>query len=151
MTLTSLRRAARGLRSERAAAIVELALVVPFLMFIMCATIDFGLAVYTLNNLTAAVREGGRFAAVMDVAPAADDNGVIDRVYNYIGNVGNTGLTPVQVKAKIHNSIPDPLNGNIAVWIDGYPYKPFTPLAPLFGLGTITLNRRAFFRWERSS
>ena len=59
-------RRVRGIRSERGAALVEFALVVPFLMMMMCATIDFGLAVYTLNNLTAAVREGGRFAAVVE-------------------------------------------------------------------------------------
>ena len=37
-----------NLKSERGAALVEFALVVPFLMLIMCATIDFGLAVYCL-------------------------------------------------------------------------------------------------------
>ena len=48
-----------NLKSERGAALVEFALVVPFLMIMMCATIDFGLCVWTLNNLTTAVREGG--------------------------------------------------------------------------------------------
>lgn len=151
MLMKSLLRAVRGLRSERAAALVEFALVVPFLMLIMCATIDFGLAVYTLNNLTAGVREGGRFAATMDVPPPADTAVVIDRVYNYISAMtSNTNLTSAQVKAKIHNSIPD-ASGNITVWIDGYPYKPFTPLAPLLGLSTITMSRRAIFRYERAS
>jgi Flp pilus assembly protein TadG len=149
MSLTSIRQAVRGLRSERAAAIVEFALVVPFLMLIMCATIDFGLAVYTLNTLTAAVREGGRYAAVLDLPPGRDTSVVIDRVYNNISSLNTAGLTVNQVKAKIHNTIPDPITSNVTVWIDGFPYKPFTPLAPLLGLRTISLNRQAIFRYER--
>lgn len=150
MSMTQLYRAMRGMRSERGAALVEFALVVPFLMLIMCATIDFGLAVYTLNNLTAAVREGGRYAATLDVPPGADTVVVRDRVYNYIVGMNSGGLTAAQVKAKIHNSVPD-ASGNITVWIDAYPYVPVTPLAPLLGLQTINLNRKAIFRYERSS
>ena len=138
------------MRNERGAALVEFALVVPFLMLIMCATIDFGLAVYTLNNLTAAVREGGRFAATRYPAPTANDPEVNNRVYNYIAGMNNNGMTPAQVRATITNTVPDTA-GNITVKITAYPYKPFTPLAPLLGLQTIPLNRTAIFRWEQSS
>lgn len=145
-----IRRRVRLVRSERGAALVEFALVVPFLMLIMCATIDFGLAVYTLNNLTAAVREGGRFAAVMPTpGPVVDDPGVRNRVFSFIAGI-NTGLTPDQIKQLISVSAPD-ADGNISVSITGYPYRPVTPLSPLLGLKTLTLNRRAIFRWERSS
>jgi Flp pilus assembly protein TadG len=140
----------RGLRDERGAALVEFALVVPFLMLIMCATIDFGLAVYTLNNLTAAVREGGRYSATLSPAPTVNDTAVSNRVYNYIVGMSN-GLNATQVKAKITNTAPDPTTGNITVKVTGYPYVPVTPLAPLLQLDTIYLNRTAIFRWERSS
>ena len=136
-----------NLKSERGAALVEFALVVPFLMLIMCATIDFGLAVYTLNNLTAAVREGGRFASSRIPAPGANDIDVQNRVYNYISQMNNNGMTQVQVRATITNTAMD-ANGNITVKITGYKYKPFTPLAPLLNLGVITLNRTAIFRSE---
>ena len=135
------------LKSERGAALVEFALVVPFLMLIMCATIDFGLAVYTLNNLTAAVREGGRFASSRVPAPAANDTAVQNRVYNYISQMNNNGMTQAQVRATITNTAMD-ANGNITVQITGYLYKPFTPLAPLLNLGVISLNRTAIFRSE---
>ena len=138
----------RDLRSERGAALVEFALVLPFLMVIMCATIDFGLSVYTLNNLTAAVREGGRFAATR-AALQPNDTSVTNRVYNYIAGMGN-GMTPAEVRATISNTAPDPA-GNIIVRITGYRYRPMTPLASLFGMSTIILNRAATFRWERSS
>jgi Flp pilus assembly protein TadG len=138
-----------GLKSERGAALVEFALVVPFLMLIMCATIDFGLAVYTLNNLTAAVREGGRYAATMSPAPVANDPFVVDRVWGYIAGMNN-GNTAAVNKATISSTAPDGL-GNITVRITNYQYRPVTPLATAFGISTLSLNRTAIFRWERSS
>ena len=147
-------RGVRGIRSERGAALVEFALVVPLLMMMMCATIDFGLAVYTLNNLTAAVREGGRFAAVQDQASWANNGAVAkplvtQKVYNYISGMNN-GLTPAQTQALISVTSPDAA-GIITVKITGYPYKPVTPLSTLLGLQTIYLNRTAIFRWEMGS
>src|SRR4029079_1660321 len=105
-------RRVRGIRSERGAALVEFALVVPLLMLMMCATIDFGLAVYTLNNLTAAAREGGRYGAVIDqstwnLSSGTTAQGLVrDRVYQYIVGMNN-GLTPAQTKALITVSNPD--------------------------------------------
>src|ERR1044072_475264 len=96
-------RGVAGIRSERGAALVEFALVVPLLMMMMCAAIDFGLAVYTLNNLTAAVREGGRYAAVIDKTTwqansgATAQDSVRNRVYSYIVGMNN-GLTAAQTK-----------------------------------------------------
>src|SRR5690349_3422278 len=145
-------RGVRGMQSERGAALVEFALVVPLLMMMMCATIDFGLAVYTLNNLTAAVREGGRFAAVQDQNSWTSGTAVsttTTRVWNYIKGMNN-GLTPAQNQALISVTAPDG-NGIITVKITGYPYKPVTPLSTLLGLQTIYLNRTAIFRWEMGS
>ena len=147
-------RRVRGIRNERGAALVEFGLVVPLLMLMMCATIDFGLAVYTLNNLTAAVREGGRFGAVQDQLAwgnggTAAQQAVKDRVYNYIIGMNN-GLNATQVKALMSVS-KDPTSQVITVRITGYPYKPVTPLAIAFGLQTIYLNRTAIFRWEMGS
>ena len=144
----------RGMRSERGAALVEFALVVPLLMMMMCATIDFGLAVYTLNNLTAAVREGGRYAAVQSQGDWANNGAiakpnVVQKVYNYISGMNN-GLTSTQTKALISVTAPD-ASGIITVQITGYPYKPVTPLSTLLGLQTIYLNRTAIFRWEMGS
>jgi Flp pilus assembly protein TadG len=151
-----------GLSSERGAALVEFALVVPFLMLMMCATIDFGLAVYTLNNLTAAAREGGRYAATLTfgwsagvqttATATADSQAVVDRTYAFIANMNSANLTAAQVKAKITVEKPVVANGNIiTVRITAFPYNPVTPLAPLLGLTTINMNRTSIFRWERSS
>jgi Flp pilus assembly protein TadG len=147
-------RSFRGLRSDRGAALVEFALVVPLLMMMMCATIDFGLAVYTLNNLTAAAREGGRYAATLDKAAWADvtTNGAQfkarDRVYKYIVGMNN-GLDSTQTMAKIFVS--KDVSDIITVEIRAYPYRPVTPLSTLLGLATVSLNRKAIFRWEMAS
>src|SRR5215212_5854472 len=114
-----------NLRSERGAALVEFALVVPFLMLIMCATIDFGLAVYTLANLTAAVREGGRFAASRNPAPTTNDPAVQSKVYTYIAGMNN-GMTTAQKLATITTAY-DAATGDITVRITNYDFKPMTP------------------------
>src|SRR6476469_10201713 len=128
-----------NLKSERGAALVEFALVVPFLMMIMCATIDFGLAVYQLANLQAAVREGGRFAAARFPYAGANDTTVKMVVYNYISGVNN-GMSAQAKYGAIFNTIPDP-KGNITVSIKNFAFKPMTPLASLLGLSTINMNR----------
>jgi Flp pilus assembly protein TadG len=149
MSLRAVRRRLGGLRDERGAALVEFALVVPFLMIIMCATIDFGLAVYTLNNLTGAVREGARYAAIMPNAPQPNDTAVKNRVYTSITGLNPT-LTPSYVKGLIGNTAVDPISGNITVTITGYPFYPMTPLAKLL-FDSIPMNRKAIFRYERAS
>jgi hypothetical protein len=102
------------------------------------------------------VREGGRYAAILD-GPTWDANGgataqglVRDRVYNYIVGMNN-GLTAAQTKALITVSNPDLTTGIITVRITGYPYRPVTPLANLMRLQTINMNRTAIFRWERAT
>jgi Flp pilus assembly protein TadG len=148
MSLRTKRRRLGGLRDERGAALVEFALVVPFLMIIMCATIDFGLAVYTLNNLTAAVREGARFAAIMANPPQANDTQIKDRVYMSITSMSSAMPANI-VKGFIGNTVVDG-NGNITVTITGYPYYPMTPLAKIL-FDSIPMNRKAIFRYERTS
>ena len=74
-------------------------------MLMMCATIDFGLAVYTLNNLTAAAREGGRYGAAaqserMEPRRRRSQDSVRYRVYRYIVGMNN-GLTAAQTLALI--------------------------------------------------
>jgi Flp pilus assembly protein TadG len=135
-----------NLKSERGAALVEFALVVPFLMMIMCATIDFGLAVYQLANLQAAVREGGRFAAARFPKAGANDSTVKTVVYNYIASANN-GMTAQQKWDAITTTAPDG-SGNITVRVTNFVFKPMTPLASLLGLSTIKMNRASVFRWE---
>ncbi len=64
-SLRRLRYRARPLRREDGQALVELALVVPLLVFIIFAIIDFGLAINQYNNTTNLANLGARASAVL--------------------------------------------------------------------------------------
>lgn len=137
----------RFTRDERGAAMVEFAIVLPLLLMLVFGIIDFGRALYTLNNLTAAVREGGRYAAanVNDpttaAAIAAVQTKVTDDVIAFGGNPPDPTVTVVPDAAY-------PATESITVSIVDYPFTPLTPIASLFGLGSITMSPSAVFRWE---
>ena len=126
-------------RQERAAALVEFGLVLPFLIGMMCLIIDFGLALHTLNNLTSAVREGARFAAVKRPMPGADDADVIARVRHYM----NIPVELIDVETTTHLGVI-----NVKVTVTGLTYTPVTPVAPLFGYESISFTRSAIYRYE---
>jgi Flp pilus assembly protein TadG len=136
----------RRLQSEeRGAALVEFALVVPLLMVMMCAIIDFGLALHRLNNLNSAVREGARFGAVrQNLTPAIDS--VRTRVQDYWRSIGSDTLP----RALITVAETTDVSGlrSVVVRVTGYEYRPVTPLAPLFGMGTLRFTRTAIYRQE---
>jgi Flp pilus assembly protein TadG len=127
---------------------VEFAIVLPVLLLLVFGIIDFGRALYTLNNLTSAVREGARYASaympdpsVTPGATAAIQQRVRDRVVAFGGNPGNPTVNVSYTSA----------NGSlqsIRVEIANYPFTPITPLANLVGLGSIRFRPSATFRWE---
>lgn len=140
--------ARRLLRDERGAAAVEFAFVVPVLLVLVCAIIDFGRLLYTANSLTGAAREGGReLATVADFTDATRVGAVRTRVMTAFQPLGGTALTSAQVEL---STAPD-ASGNVTVRIVNYQFRPITPMASTIGLGSVTLTRQAVFRWERSS
>lgn len=64
-SLPQVRRTRRSLRREDGQALVEFALVVPLLLFIIFAIIDFGLAINQYNNTTNLANLGARATAVL--------------------------------------------------------------------------------------
>jgi Flp pilus assembly protein TadG len=147
-TPSRLRRVVRRLaRSERGAVLVEFGLVAPIMAMMTCAIIDFSLAMFTLNNLTIAVREGGRLAAVLSTV-ATNDTRVVQRVRESIVLNGAATTYTVTVTPQNPGGLPV---GNITVSINNYPYNPVTPMASLFGMGTVQMHRRAVFRSELSN
>jgi Flp pilus assembly protein TadG len=60
-------------RNERGAAAVELALILPFLLLLICGTIDFGRAYNAKVTLTHAAREGVRTWALTKDATATTE------------------------------------------------------------------------------
>lgn len=76
--------------------LVELALVLPILLMLVGAGIDFGLAVYARSQVEAAVREGARLGSVIWQDPQADQQ-VRERVLAEVGAPPRAVLGQVQV------------------------------------------------------
>lgn len=136
-------------RSERGAAAVEFAIVLPLLFLLVFGIMDFGRAFFIKNNLVAAMREGARLAATQEFAANSTtppDNLAAQKVVNYIqGTIGGTAIAPSAVSVVKNNA-----TGMITVKLtNGYAYVPITPFAAQFGLANITLRDSATFRYER--
>jgi len=134
--------------SDRAAALVEFAIVLPILLLIVFGIVDFGRALYTANNLTSAVREGARLASTQispDPTVAASKTAVSNAVKAYTKAVDVNAPVPT-VAESFSGAIPN--LQSITVSITSYPFTPITPLAGLVGLGTISMSPSATFRWE---
>jgi Flp pilus assembly protein TadG len=129
---------------------VEFAIVAPLLFVLVFGIIDFGLAFYTLNNLTSAVREGARYASVQPAATAGQVAGVVTGFANpNLSSVGASQLTAGNITCA--PCPPSVTTQAITVSITGYTYTWLTPLPALVGFGrTLTMAPRATFRWERA-
>jgi Flp pilus assembly protein TadG len=138
----------RFVGSERAAALVEFAIVLPILLLIVFGIVDFGRALYTANNLTSAVREGARLASTQitpDPTVAGSKTAVSNAVSSYVVAFGGNAGAPTV--SETFSGAP-PNMQSITVQIVSYPFTPITPLAGLIGLGTIRMSPSATFRWE---
>lgn len=122
---------------------VEFALVAPILFVVIFAVIDFSRAFYTLNDLTAAVREGARYAATLD-DPAARVAEVKEVVKNFAMTFGQETVDDAQIEVNFIN--PD----RVEVIIREFEFEFLTPLPALVGLGDIEITRGAVMKWERA-
>jgi Flp pilus assembly protein TadG len=139
--------ARRFLRAERGAAAVEFAIVVPVLLTLVLAIIDFGRLMFVTASLTAAVRDGARVAAVqLDPTTNAARTAIRARVKSAFQTNGGAALTDGQISISAVDA-----DGAITVGVTNYTYNPITPIATFVGMGTIRVSRQAVLRWERSS
>lgn len=74
----------RRRRSERGAELIELAIVLPILLFVLAAMIDFGFLFQQYEVVNNAAREGARLASL----PNYTDTDVIARVQSYLAASG---------------------------------------------------------------
>lgn len=130
------------LRDERAAAMLEFALVAPLLLALTFGAIDAGRFLFLHHALLNAVRDGARLAAVTPMATAAE-----------------VSAATTQVTGVVRARIPDARSGNAAVTVAlqgtspvqtvrvsvaGYPFTRLVPFAVPTTLPTV----RAEFRHE---
>src|SRR5262245_4417951 len=78
-------------RAERGTALIEFALVLPFLLVLSLLVIDFSRAFYAKNTLHQAVREGARLLAVSQLADSSSTTGRVTQV------IHNAGLEPKSI------------------------------------------------------
>ena len=84
----------KRMRSERGAALVEAAMIMPMIMLISVGIFEFGRAYQTSQVLTNAAREGARLA----VLEGRTDADVRARVNKYVTDGGLTALTDANIQ-----------------------------------------------------
>jgi Flp pilus assembly protein TadG len=123
---------------------VEFAIVLPLLLLLVCGVIDLGRLLYAYDNLTSAVREGARLAAVQqDPTTGASQTAVRNRVqqWNFPGKSGTPTVSVTPNAAQPNTQF-------VTVSITAYPFNWITPLPAFAGLNNAAIWPSAAFRWE---
>jgi hypothetical protein len=134
---------------EDGAVLVEFAVVIPILLLVVWAIIDFARAYYTVNSLATAVREGARVAAVQQ-SPSASVPLIRARVKDSFNAFGGPALSDDKIivydsSVTLVGGVP---RGKVTVEVKDYEWLATTPINIISG-GKILMTRRAHFRWER--
>ena len=128
------------LRSERGAELIEFALVLPLLMFIILGLVDFGFLFQRFEVVTNAAREGARMAVLPGYATAD----VTARVKNYVSTGGLT--TTATNPSVVVTNVAIPTGGGpvmqgkkvVVTYVSSYLF--LGPLAGWFGGSFTTTN-----------
>lgn len=138
-------------KSQKGVAIVEFALVLPFLIILSMLTFELGRALYQYNTIVKSVRDAVRYLSVQDPTIATSDPGKVTIAKNLIvyGNPAGTGnplaygLTIPQVSNPIWQTagggLNPPLINTVTIGVKGCatsaaPCYKFTPIfSTMFG------------------
>jgi Flp pilus assembly protein TadG len=138
--------------SERGAELIELALVLPILLLVFVAIVDFGLVFQRFLTVSNAAREGARIA----VLPGYTQADVQNRVTQYVRE-GTGDVTAAPIAVLTPTSIDPPGTtppfpaAQVTVTL-AHTYLFLGPVSGLFGGGsfsTITLTARSTMRIEQ--
>jgi Flp pilus assembly protein TadG len=145
-----LRALRRFVRDRSGGVLVEFSLVLMVLLVLVFGIIDFGRLLYHQNALTAAVREGARYAAPLtDPTAASYTDSIKSRVIGYMVPFGSAPLRASDVTVAFN---PAPGGGLYSISVTATrPDTMITPFPNLIGLGRVrTMTASATFRWERA-
>jgi Flp pilus assembly protein TadG len=127
---------------ERGLAMVEFAICIPVLLFLMLATAETGRLLFQYNTLAKAVRDGARYAATNAAVGTTRVVDITAATRNEARNLVVTGTTvgtgaPLVPGLTVDNvEVNDVGNGFISVSIVNYNYAPaLGTMLPTFGLG----------------
>lgn len=138
------------IRDTSGVALLEFAIFVSLLLVLVFGTIDFGRALFTANNLTAAAREGARYGArLTNPGPALD--AIRDTAASKMSPFGSAPVDPAS--QVVVRCLPNCSTGQLqAIQVQiNYPFSWLTPLPALMRQPMApVLHARATFRWEGS-
>jgi Flp pilus assembly protein TadG len=136
---------------QKGVALVEFALILPFLLLLSIMTIELGRAIWEYNILTKSVRDAARYLSIQTPGSPIE----INRARNLMvyGNRGGTG-SPLAVGLSLSN-VPEPSPGvtgcctwqtagtapvinTVTVRITGYTFRPM--FAGMFGVSFATVT-----------
>src|SRR5689334_25014448 len=138
-------------RGERGAELIELALILPMLLLMFAAIVDFGLLFQRYLVVSNAAREGARIA----VLPGYNATDVQNRVTQYVRqSTGDNTLNPTATTTLVSidppGATPPFAAAQVTVQLT-HSYLVIGPVSALFGGGswtTITLTVRSTMRIE---
>jgi len=141
----------RRVRSERGAELIELAIVLPILLLVFVAIVDFALVFQRYLTISNAAREGARIA----VLPGYTQTDVQNRVTQYVREgIGDSTASPTTVLTNVSIDPPGPTPPFPAAQVTvtlTHSYLFLGPVSGLFGGGsftTVTLAARSTMRIE---
>lgn len=120
-------------RSQRGAALLEMALTLPLLLLVCVGILEFGRAYQTWQVITNAAREGARIA----VLPGMDDTAVRSRVQQYmtIGQLPQAASATIAIDRNQTVSVGGTDTASASQVIVNYPFD-FVVLDPIARLAT---------------
>jgi len=126
-------RLSQRVRSERGAALLEMALTLPLLLLVCVGILEFGRAYQTWQVITNAAREGARIA----VLPGMDDTAVRSRVQQYmtIGQLPQAASATIAIDRNRTVSVGGTDTASASQVIVNYPFD-FVVLDPIARLAT---------------
>lgn len=135
-------------RKQRGVALIEFALILPFLLLLSITAVEFGRAIWEYNTLTKSVRDAARYLSIQTPGSATEINRARNlMVYGNRSGTGNAlaqGLTLANVPAVScctwQTAGTAPVINTVTVRISGYTFR--SMFTSVFGLpfGNITFD-----------
>jgi Flp pilus assembly protein TadG len=130
-------------REERAAAMVEFAIVAPLLFMLVFGLIDVGRFMFEYHHLVNAVRDGARVGAVLPMTTAAERTASYNTITNHV--VSSVSLRPINPNWVSVSEVGTAPTRRVRVSVTGYPFEPTTPF---FTRRTTLPSVTAEYRYE---